>query len=113
MYQNKRRDPALFLFLFCGTSHNKPQVLITYPPLAFVGRMQPPTRTTRSTNNPGAVDVPKACRSSTEVAAEKAKKKETAMGKVKKRNEQAAQMARVEEQIKIAQKEAVWAHGQG
>jgi len=35
------------------------------------------------------------------------------MGKVKKRNEQAAQMARVEQQIKIAQKEAVWARGQG
>ena len=75
--------------------------------------MQPPPRTTRSTNNPGTVDIPKARRSPTEVAAEKTKKKETAIAKAKKKSEQVAQMARVEQEIKIAQKEAVQARGQG
>ena len=74
--------------------------------------MQPPSRTTRSTNNPGAVDLPKARRSPTEVAAEKAKKKETATANAKKKHEQAAHLARVEQEIKTAQKEAVRVRGQ-
>ena len=67
--------------------------------------MQPPSRTTQSTNNPGMVDLPKAHRSPTEVAAEKVKKKETATANAKKKHEQAAHLARVEQEIKTAQKE--------
>ena len=73
--------------------------------------MRPSPRTTRPTNNLGTVGVPKARRSPTEVAAEEAKK-ETAMANTKK-GEQAAQLARVEQEVKIAQKEAVRARGQG
>ena len=83
------------------------------PPLPFVNRMRPPPRTTRLTNNPGTVDVPKTRRSPTEVAAEKTKKKETAITNAKKKSERMAQLARVEQEIKIAQKEAVRARGQG
>ena len=67
--------------------------------------MQPPSRATQSTSNPGAVDLPKPRRSSSEVAAEKLKKKEAAAASAKKRREQAAEVARVEREIKAAQKE--------
>ena len=67
--------------------------------------MQPPSRMTRSTNNPGVVDLPKSRRPSSEVSAEKLKKKETAAANAKKKHEQAAQVARVEREIKAAQKE--------
>jgi len=75
--------------------------------------MQPPSRTTRSTNNPGAVDLPKARKSSAEVTAKKTKEKEAAIANAKKKQEKAAQLARVEHEIKIAQKESVRTRGQG
>lgn len=63
-------------------------------------------RKNRTTNNPGIVDLPNPRRSSSEVAAEKAKKKDIAAAKANKKREQEAQVTRVEQEIKIAQKEA-------
>jgi len=75
--------------------------------------MRPPTRTTRSNNNPGAVDLPTPRRSPADVAAEKAKSKKTAAANAKKKHERVAQVARVEEEIRTAQKEAAHSSGQG
>ena len=107
-----RQNPALFPVFFCESSHTKPELLVTTSS-TIVTRMQPPSRTTRSTNNPGAVDLPKACRSPAEAAAEKAKKKETAIANTKKKQEQVARLVRVEQEIKIAQKEPVQTRVQG
>lgn len=63
-------------------------------------------RKNRTTNNPGIVDLPNPRRSSSEVAAEKAKKKDIAAAKANKKREQEARVARVEQEIKTAQKEA-------
>ena len=73
--------------------------------------MYPPTRNTRSSNNPGLVDLPKPRRSPTDVAADKAEAKKTAAAKAKKMRERAAQVARVENEIRSAQKEAAYASG--
>ena len=73
--------------------------------------MIPETRLTRSTNNPGIVDLPKSRRSSSEVATEKLKKKQTAAAKAKNKREREAQVARVEREIKIAQNEATQSSG--
>ena len=76
-----------------------------------IANMIPETRLTRSTNNPGIVDLPKSRRSSSEVAAEKLKKKQTAAAKAKNKREREAQIARVEREIKIAQNEATQSSG--
>ena len=73
----------------------------------------PETRLTRSTNNPGIVDLPKSRRSSSEVATEKLKKKQTAAAKAKNKREREAQVARVEREIKIVQNEATQSSGLG
>ena len=70
-------------------------------------------RKNRTTNNPGTVDLPNPCRSSSEVATEKLKKKEIAVAKANKKHEQEAWVARVEKEIKMAQKEAVVLSGRG
>ena len=57
------------------------------------------------TNNPGVVDLPKSHRSSSEVTADKLKKKQTAEASAKKKREQVARVARVEREIRVAQKE--------
>jgi len=75
--------------------------------------MRPPARTTRSNNNPGVVDLPKPRRSSADIAAERSKSKKTIAADAKKKREQAAQVARVEEEIRIAQREAAHSSGQG
>lgn len=67
--------------------------------------MRPPPRASRSTNNPGVVDLAKSRRSPAEVAAEKEKKRETAAASAKKKQEQAARVARLEKEIRVAQKE--------
>ena len=63
-------------------------------------------RKNRTTNNPGLVDLPNPRRPSSDVAAEKAKKKESAVARANRKHEREAEVARVEAQIKIAQKEA-------
>lgn len=68
--------------------------------------MRPPSRKTRTTDNPGAVDLPKSRRKSSEVAVEKEKKKEKAAASAIKKCEQAARVARVEREIEVAQMEA-------
>ena len=78
-----------------------------------ITNMRPPARTTRSNNNPGIVDLPKSRRSSADVATEKLKSKKIATANAKKKREQAAQVARVEEEIRTAQKEAAHSSGQG
>ena len=72
---------------------------------ALPSTMQPPHRSTRSTTHPGVVDQPKPRRSPSEVAAQKLKSQEAAAAKTRKRQEQTARVARVEEEIMIAQKE--------
>jgi hypothetical protein len=72
-----------------------------------------PIRTTRSTNNPGVIDLPKPRRSSADVAAGKLKGKETAAVNAKKKRERVAQVARVEGEIRNAQKEAANFSGRG
>ena len=54
-------------------------------------------------NNPGLFDLPKSCKSSSEVAANKDKKKEIATANTKKKQEQVARIARVEREIRVAQ----------
>lgn len=68
--------------------------------------MHPPPRGTRTTNNPGLVDLPNSRRAPAEVAAEKQKKKQTAEAKARAKVAKLAQVARVEKEIRIAQKEA-------
>ena len=67
--------------------------------------MQPPSRTTRTTNNPGAVDLPKSRKSSSKIIAEKDRKRDAAVANAKKKRERTEQVARVEREIKVAQKE--------
>jgi hypothetical protein len=85
-------------------SHNQASPL-THPPNLSIANMQRQIRTTRTTNNPGLIDLPRPRRSPAEVAAEKQKKQKTAAAKASKKQEREAQVARVEQQIKIAQKE--------
>ena len=75
--------------------------------------MHPPARTTRSNNNPGVVDLPKPRRSSSDVAADKAESKKIAVANAKKKRERVAQVAQVENEIRIAQKEAAHPSGRG
>jgi len=63
-------------------------------------------RKNRTTNNPGLVDLPNPRRSSSDVAAEKQKKQETAAAKAKGKEAQVARVARLEKEIKVAQQEA-------
>lgn len=65
--------------------------------------MRPPSRKTQTTNNPGAVDLPKSHKPPSEVTAEKERKKEAAVANTKKKHQQAEQVARVEREIKVAQ----------
>jgi len=62
-------------------------------------------RKNRTTDKPGIIDLPNPRRSSSEVVAEKLKKKETTTAKANKKREQEARVARVEKEIKIAQRE--------
>ena len=73
--------------------------------------MYPPARSTRSNNNPGVVNLPKSRRSPADVAADKAESKKIAAANAKKMRKQAAQVARVENKIRTAQKEAAYASG--
>ena len=70
--------------------------------------MQPSSRKTRSHTSPGVVDLPKSRRSSADVAADKAESKKIALANAKKMRERAAQVARVENEIRNAQKEAAY-----
>jgi len=93
------------------TSHANP---LTTPYLQLpITSMHPPVRTTRSSNNPGVIDLPRSRRSSANVAAEKLEGKKTAAANAKKKQERAAQVARVEDEIRMAQKEAVHSLGEG
>ena len=78
-----------------------------YPPLFTFGitDMQPPSWLTWMTKNPGVIDLPKSHRSSSEVAADKLKKKQMAEASTKKKQEQVLRVARVEREIRVAQKE--------
>lgn len=78
----------------------------SHPQFPVSQAMQPPPQKSQSMNNPGVVDLPKPRKSPAEVAAEKQKKKETAAASAKKKREQAAEVARVEKEIKVAQSEA-------
>lgn len=80
--------------------------LAQIPPELQITSMKLETRRTRTTNNPGIVDLPKSRRSPAEVATEKMKKKEVIAAKAQKRSEKAARVARVEKEMKLAQKEA-------
>jgi hypothetical protein len=73
--------------------------------------MQPSPRKTRSHTSPGVVDLPKSRRSPTDVAADKAESKKIALANAKKMRERAAQVARVENEIRTAQKEAAYPPG--
>ena len=75
--------------------------------------MHPPARKTRSTSNPGVVDLPRVRRSPADVAADKAESKRIAEASAKKKRERAAQVARVENEIRAAQKEAAYPSGRG
>lgn len=75
--------------------------------------MHPPTRTTRSSKNPGIVDLPKPRRSPADVAADKAESKKIAAANAKKKRDRAAQVAQLESEIRIAQKEAAHSSGRG
>jgi len=68
--------------------------------------MRPPSRKNRTTNNPGLIDLPQTRRSSADLVAERQKKKEIADAKAKVKNAKLEQVARVEKEIKVAQKEA-------
>ena len=68
--------------------------------------MLPPARNTRSRNNPGVVDLPKPRRSPADVATDKAESKRIATANAKKVREQAAQVARLKNEIRTAQWEA-------
>ena len=57
------------------------------------------------TNNLGVIDLPKSHRSSSEVAANKLKKKQMAEASAKKKQEQVVRVARVKREIRVAQKE--------
>jgi len=82
--------------------HNKP----------LIADMHPPLRGNRTTNNPGLIDLPNPRRVPAEVAAEKQKKKETADAKARAKSVKLARVARVEKEIRIAQKEAARGSGQ-
>ena len=75
--------------------------------------MHPPACKTRSTNNPGVVDLPKPRRSPADVTADKAEAKRIAAASAKKKLERAAQVAQVENEIRTAQKEAAYPPGRG
>jgi hypothetical protein len=68
--------------------------------------MLPPARNTRSRNNPGVVDLPKPRRSPADVATDKAESKRIAAANAKKVRERAARVARLENEIRTAQREA-------
>ena len=93
--------------MICAIPHSIHLAGQPYPPLFTFGitDMQPPSQSTQTTNNPGVVDLPKSRRSSSEVAADKLKKKQTAEASAKKKQEQVARVARVEREIRVAQKE--------
>ena len=73
--------------------------------------MYPPARKTRSSNNTGVVDLPKSRRSPADVAADKAEGKRVAAANAKKTRERAAQVARLENEIRTAQQEAAYPSG--
>ena len=75
--------------------------------------MHPPVRTTRSSKNPGVVDLPKPRHSPSDVAADKAESRKITAANAKKKHERAAQVAQVESKIRIAQKEVAHPSGQG
>ena len=75
--------------------------------------MYPPVRNTRSSQSPGVIDLPKARRSPADVAADKAEGKRIAAADAKKKRERAAQVARIENEIRTAQKEAAYPSGGG
>ena len=93
--------------MICAIPHSIHLAGQPYPPLFTFGitDMQPLSRLTRTTNNLGVVDLPKSRRSSSEVAADKLKKRQTAEASAKKKQEQVARVARVEREIRVAQKE--------
>ena len=68
--------------------------------------MHPPTHGTRTTNNPGLVNLPNSCRVPAKVAAEKQKKKQTTEAKATAKTAKLVWVARVKKEIRIAQKEA-------
>ena len=74
--------------------------------------MHPPPRKTRTTNTPGLVDLPKSRRRTADVTAEKQKKNEIAAAKAKAKEAKLAQVARVEKEIRVAQKETAPTFGQ-
>ena len=78
------------------------QAILIEPKTSMTG-MQ--LRKNRTTDKPGIIDLPNPRRSSSEVVAEKLKKKETTTAKANKKREQEARVARVEKEIKIAQRE--------
>lgn len=63
-------------------------------------------RKNRTTDHPGLVDLPAKRRSSSAVAADKSKKKEIAAAKAKQKDAQVARVARLEQEIRLAQREA-------
>ena len=67
--------------------------------------MMPPPRLTRTTNNPGLIDLPKPKKPHSEVTTQKLKKKETAAAKAKVKEARVARVASVEQQVRIAQRE--------
>ena len=75
--------------------------------------MHPSVRTTRSNNNPGVVDLPKPRRLPSDVAADKAESKKIAAANARKKRERMAQVAQVESEIRVAQKEAAHPSGRG
>ena len=75
--------------------------------------MHPPVRTTRSSKNPGVVDLPKPRCSPSDVAADKAESKKIAAANAEKKCERAAQVAQVESEMRIAQKEVAHPSGRG
>ena len=74
--------------------------------------MRPPPRETRTTNAPGLVDLPKPRKSTADVTAEKKKKEEAAVAKAKVKDAKVARVARVEKEIRVAQREAMQMQGQ-
>ena len=73
--------------------------------------MCPPTRQTRTTNAPGLVNLPKPRKSTADVTTEK-KKEEAAVAKAKVKDAKVVRVARVEKEIRIAQREAMQMQGQ-
>jgi len=74
--------------------------------------MHPPTRQMRMTNAPGLVDLPKPHKSTADVTTEKKKKEEAAVAKAKVKDAKVVWVARVEKEIRIAQREAMQMQGQ-